>query len=171
MNERRIQYITRTGLLLAATLLLQGLRLLIPIPPQVSMFLIGSLVNACLVAAVYLVGRRAAVFVAAVTPVFAFFEGMLPFFPFILPVAIGNSIFIVAIYALRRYGLLGIYGAAICKAVAMYGAFYGLFSFVAFPPAVRHMILLTMSWPQVVTGVLGGTMGYMICKRLHHYQG
>ena len=37
--------ITRTGLLLAATIILQGLRLVIPVPPQVSMFVIGSLVE------------------------------------------------------------------------------------------------------------------------------
>ena len=38
------QKVTRTGLILAATLILQGLRLVIPIPPQISLFLIGSLV-------------------------------------------------------------------------------------------------------------------------------
>ena len=48
--------ITRTGLLLAATIILQGLRLVIPVPPQVSMFVIGSLVNTCFVLAVLVVG-------------------------------------------------------------------------------------------------------------------
>ena len=32
-----IKKVTRTGLILAVTLILQGLRLVIPIPPQVSM--------------------------------------------------------------------------------------------------------------------------------------
>ena len=44
-----IKKVTRTGLILAVTLILQGLRLVIPIPPQVSMFVVGSLVNACLI--------------------------------------------------------------------------------------------------------------------------
>ena len=78
-----IKNVTRTGLILAVTLILQGLRLVIPIPPQVSMFVVGSLVNACLIVAVLLIGRRAGLVVAACTPVFAWFEGMLPFFPFV----------------------------------------------------------------------------------------
>ena len=57
---------TRTGLILAVTLILQGLRLVIPIPPQVSMFVVGSLVNACLIVAVLLIGRRAGLVVARV---------------------------------------------------------------------------------------------------------
>ena len=57
-----IKNVTRTGLILAVTLILQGLRLVIPIPPQVSMFVVGSLVNACLIVAVLLIGRRAGLF-------------------------------------------------------------------------------------------------------------
>ena len=85
-----IKKVTRTGLILAVTLILQGLRLVIPIPPQVSMFVVGSLVNACLLVAVLLIGRRAGLVVAGCTPVFAWLEGMLPFFPFVFPVGLGN---------------------------------------------------------------------------------
>ena len=91
-----IKNVTRTGLILAVTLILQGLRLVIPIPPQVSMFVVGSLVNACLIVAVLTVGRRAGLVVAACTPVFAWLEGMLPFFPFVFPVALGNSFYVWA---------------------------------------------------------------------------
>ena len=103
MNQSMTKRITRTGLLLAATLILQGLRLFIPVPPQVSMFVIGSLVNACLVLAVWSVGRKAGLVVACVTPVFAWLEGMLPFLPFIFPVAAGNCAFVLAVGALRRH--------------------------------------------------------------------
>ena len=81
-----IKNVTRTGLILAVTLILQGLRLVIPIPPQVSMFVVGSLVNACLIVAVLTVGPPGRLVVAACTPVFAWLEGMLPFFPFVFPV-------------------------------------------------------------------------------------
>ena len=94
MNDRMLYTVTRTGLLLAVTLLLQGIRLLLPIPPQVSMFLIGSLVNACLILAVLKVGWKSGLVVACITPVFAWLEGMLPFLPFIIPVAVGNSVLV-----------------------------------------------------------------------------
>ena len=167
MNDRMLYTITRTGLLLAATLLLQGIRLLLPIPPQVSMFLIGSLVNACLVLAVLKIGWKSGLIVACITPVFAWLEGMLPFLPFIIPVAVGNSALVGAVYRLRAYTLWGLYGAAVCKTAVLYGSFYLLFGCVEFPPAVRHMILLSMSWPQLGTGVLGGTIAYRIAGRIH----
>lgn len=171
MNQSTTKRITRTGLLLAATLILQGLRLFIPIPPQVSMFFIGSLVNACLVLAVLCAGRRAGLVVACVTPVFAWLEGMLPFLPFIVPVAAGNCAFVMAVGALQKFRIPGLAGAALCKAAAVYGAFYGLFSFVEFPAAVRHMILLVMSWPQIVTAAAGGLLAYGIARRLSRLEG
>lgn len=167
MNQSTTKGITRTGLLLAATLILQGLRLFIPIPPQVSMFLIGSLVNACLVLAVLCAGRKSGLVVACITPIFAWLEGMLPFFPFIFPVAVGNCAFVMAVSMMRPIPVLGLTaGAALCKAAVVYGAFYGLFSFVEFPDAVRHMILLVMSWPQIVTAAAGCLLAYAIAKRL-----
>ena len=134
-----IKNVTRTGLILAVTLILQGLRLVIPIPPQVSMFVVGSLVNACLIVAVLTVGRRAGLVVAACTPVFAWLEGMLPFFPFVC-------------------------GGALGKAAILYGSFYLLFACIAFPPAVRHMLLFAMSWPQIVTGIIGAVIGREVSR-------
>lgn len=166
MNQNMTKTITQTGLVLAATLILQGLRLFMPVPPQISMFVIGSLVNACLTLAALHIGPRAGITVAVITPVFAWLEGMLPFLPFIFPVAAGNSLFVLAVSAWRRRGLPGLYGAVLIKAGAMYGAFYLLFSCVEFPPIVSHMILTVMSWPQIVTGVLGGTLGYAADKRI-----
>lgn len=169
MNSPTTRQLTRTGLLLAATLVLQGLRLVIPLMPQVSMFLIGSLVNACFVIAVFAVHWRAGVVVAIVTPLFAWLEGMLPVPLFMVPVAMGNTVFVVLMYFLGKrtaLGYAGVYIAAVCKMAVLYGAFYGLFGLVAFPNAVRQAILFSMSWPQLWTGFLGGTLGILISRRL-----
>lgn len=117
-----IKNVTRTGIILAVTLILQGLRLVIPIPPQVSMFVVGSLVNACLIVAVLTVGRRAGLVVAACTPVFAWLEGMLPFFPFVFPVALGNSFYVWAAWRWQRYGLPAFCGGSLGKAAILYGS-------------------------------------------------
>ncbi|WP_301859691.1 hypothetical protein [uncultured Megasphaera sp.] len=166
-NERTTTYfVTRTGALLAATVILQGLRLVIPVPPPVSMFVIGSLVNACLTLAVLAIGWQAGLVIACVTPVFAWLEGMLPFLPFVLPVAAGNAVYTGLIGMLHRWRLPGICGAALGKAAMLYGSFYVLFGCLAFPAAVRQTILFVMSWPQVVTGIVGGTLGYIVWKRI-----
>lgn len=164
--ENRTGVMTRTALLLAATIILQGLRLIFPIPPQASMFLIGSLVNTCFVLAVLLIGWRAGLLIALVTPFFAYLEGMLPFLPFVVPVAFANSVFVLACYGARPWKLPGFYGAALLKTIAMYGSFFLFFGIVDFPDTVRHMILFTMSWPQLVTGVIGSTLAYIIAGRI-----
>lgn len=166
MEHNQIQIITRTALLLASTLILQSLRLILPLPPQTSMFLIGSLVNLCFVLAVLRIGWKSGLLIALITPLFAYLEGMLPFLPFIFPVALGNGMYIAACWLLKRWKIPGICASAFIKAAAMYTSFYLLFSFVAFPEMVRHMILLVMSWPQIITAVLGGISAYIISKRI-----
>lgn len=157
---------TRTGLILAVTLILQGLRLVIPIPPQVSMFLVGALVNACLIVAALSIGRRAGLAVALCTPVFAWLEGMLPFFPFVFPVALGNSCYVCWAWYWRRRGLPLLCIGAVGKALILYASFYALFACIAFPSAVRHMLLFAMSWPQIVTGVIGAVLGLTLSRFL-----
>lgn len=163
--------ITRTGLLLALTLILQGLRLVIPVPPQGSMFVVGSLVNACLIVAALDIHYKAGLAVAVCTPVFAHLEGMLPLLPFIFPVALGNIVYVLAAVLLfKRHGLAGLCLGAVLKALVLYTSFYILFACVDFPLAVRHVILFVMSWPQVVTGVLGAALGYYIHYRKWYRQ-
>lgn len=164
--RNRTSTLTRTALLLAATIILQGLRLVMPIPQQVSMFVIGSLVNTCFVLAVLAVGWRAGLLIAIVTPFFAYLEGMLPFLPFVVPVAFANSVFVLACQLGKRWSLPGLYGAAVLKTVAMYSSFFFFFSIFAFPDSVRHMILFMMSWPQLVTGAIGVTLGYLVAGRV-----
>lgn len=163
-----IKKVTRTGLILAVTLILQGLRLVIPIPSQVSMFVVGSLVNACLLVAVLLIVRRAGLVVAGCTPVFAWLEGMLPFFPFVFPVGLGNCFYVWTAWRWQRYGLPAFCGGALGKAAILYGSFYLLFACIAFPPAVRHMLLFAMSWPQIVTGIIGAVLGMEVSRLLGH---
>lgn len=166
MAHSVIQKITRTALLLAVTLLLQGLRLVIPVPPQISLFFIGSLVNACLVIAVLRTDLKAGSVIAVAAPVFAYLEGMLPL-PFFIPVvAVGNLVYVVFIWALQQYGLRKLYIAAFLKAIVLFGGVSLLFALVQVPPKITHMILFAMSWPQIVTGIIGLVVGYAVSQRL-----
>ncbi|ERT61664.1 MULTISPECIES: hypothetical protein [Megasphaera] len=165
MDNDKIKSITETALLLALTVVLQGLRLFLPLPAAVSLFLIGSLVNACLVVAVLRINAAAGYMTACITPVFAWVEGMLPFFPFIFPVACGNCAFVFAVALLKNSGLKILYVSAFIKMLVLCGAFFLLFSCVSFPETVRQAIFFAMSWPQLVTGIAGITLAWFLQRR------
>ena len=140
--------------------------MVIPVPPQISLFFIGSLVNACLVIAVLRTDLKAGSVIAVAAPVFAYLEGMLPL-PFFIPVvAVGNLVYVVFIWALQQYGLRKLYIAAFLKAIVLFGGFSLLFALVQVPPKITHMILFAMSWPQIVTGIIGLVVGYAVSQRL-----
>ena len=160
--------LTRTGLLLALTLVFQSLRFLIPLPPWMSTFLIGSLVNAALLVALQALGLRSALLIACVTPVVAWLQQLLPLPVFILPVALGNSLYIWLFSRLRRAGpeWLAVGSAALGKAAFFFLAFRGLLSMLELPPALSAAILFVMCWPQLVTGLIGGFIAIYAWRRL-----
>lgn len=117
MNTR---IITGTGLLLALALLSQSLRLIIPLPNMVSMFLIGSLVGLCMLVAAMRYGLASGLGIAWATPVIAFMQAMLPFAPFVPLVALGNTVFVILGYLLK----ISPYGCKLLCAVWPNASFY-----------------------------------------------
>lgn len=89
--------ITGTALLLAIALLSQSMRLIIPISPLVSLFLVGTLVSATLYIGTVRYGAKSGLLISWATPLVAFMQGFLPIILFIPIVAIGNSIYVCAI--------------------------------------------------------------------------
>lgn len=165
MTENKV--VTRAALLLALTLLFQSLRFLIPIPPLLSTFIIGSLVNSVLLIAAEKVGLWPALMIAAVAPVVAYFQQLLLLPVFILPVALGNAMYICLFLASLRWGRVpAVTLGAIGKAGILYGTFVWLFTFIAVPPKLAAGIVFAMSWPQLITGVLGGLLASLITRRI-----
>lgn len=165
--NKKYTILTRTGLLLALTLVFQSLRFIIPIPVFLSTFLIGSLVNACLLVAVETVGFKPALVIVFVAPIIAYFQQLLPLPVFIIPVALGNAIYIGVFSKGKRWSSwLGICIATLSKMVFMYTTFSWLLTLIAIPPKLVTSLMLVMSWPQFVTGVVGGILARIIKKRL-----
>lgn len=155
--------LTRTALLVALTLVLQGIRLVLPVPPQVSLFFIGSLVNACLVVAALRLKGNGWIAIAIITPIFAWLEGMLPFPLFIPLVAIGNLVYIIILRLFKSSSRsLGNILAVIVKTIVLFGGFTLLFMCINVPPKVSKMILFAMSWPQLITGTVGIVIGRLV---------
>ena len=156
-NEINYKILTRTALLLALTIVFQSLRLVIPIPPFFSTFLIGSLVNACLLVASQTVGLVSTMVIVAIAPVVAYFQQLLPLPIFIIPVAMGNAIYVLLFRASSNLGRWpGIGLASLGKTVFMYAAFTWLLTFLTLPPKLAAGLMFAMSWPQLVTGIVGG---------------
>jgi len=161
------QILTRTALLLALTLLFQSLRLFIPLPAVMSVFFIGSLVNACLLIAVDCAGIKSAITIAILAPIIAYFQQLL-FMPiFIMPIAIGNILYVLIFTLKGKWSYwLAVGMAAVIKTSFLYASFLWLTAFIAMPSSVIKGIIFIMSWPQLVTAGLGGFIAFIIIKRI-----
>lgn len=161
--------LTRTALLLAVTLIVQSLRLFVPIPPLFSTFVIGSLVNATLLISLKAAGLLPALFLAIMTPLVAYFQQMLLLPVFILPVALGNSLYVWLFYLLSKQSAgLGAGVAATAKTLTLYLVFSWLLTWVNIPPKLAAGILFVMSWPQLITALIGAGLAAVVSRRLEN---
>lgn len=170
MENRKYRRFTRTALLLALTVVLQSLRLFIPVPPVFSTFVIGSFVNACLLVSTEQGGLRPALLIAIVAPLVAWFQQLLPVPLLVLPVIAANIAYVAIFsYFLSKQRWLGLIAAAICKTILLYISVSYLLTVIVLPPKVAAGITFVMSWPQLVTAVLGGILAFGIVRRIRSF--
>lgn len=159
--------ITRIALLTSLALIFQSLRFFIPIPVFLSTFVIGSLVNAVLLVAVGTVGFGAGAFIVVVTPIVAYFQQILPLPVFIVPVALGNLIYISVFKAVSKWGKWqGILLGAAGKTCFLFFVFKWMLGFILVNAKIAAGIMFVMSWPQLLTGILGGILFVLIANRI-----
>ena len=77
--------IVRGAMLLATAVIVQEIRLFLPLPPLLSIFVVGTLVNAVLVVAARFTGLLAAALISFLLPVIALLQGHLAV-PLLIPV-------------------------------------------------------------------------------------
>jgi hypothetical protein len=172
LNPVRTRLVTRTALLLALTLLFQSLRLFIPLPPFFSTWIIGTLVNACLLITLETTGFFSAAVIAVAAPAVAYLQQLLPLPIFILPVALANLLYVWLFRTAlgwRRWQAIAL--AALGKTVFLYAAFAWLLSFIHIGAKLAAGLLFVMSWPQLATTVAGGVVATLIVKRLNRLSG
>ncbi|MBM7582148.1 hypothetical protein JOD02_001005 [Caldicoprobacter guelmensis] len=151
---------------MALAVLFQSLRLVMPMPALVDQYVVGSLVNLCLIVAAVIVGIEGGFIVAVLTPVIAFLQGVLPN-PVLVPfVALGNAV-IVSLVALL-YGK-NRYVAMAAGALSKFLVLYITVVHVAIPlfmpntpPQAKELLSLKFSWPQLVTASIGGILALII---------
>ena len=148
------------ALLVAIAVILQASRLIMLLPPLLTTFIIGTLVNMMLVLCVRLNGFTSAAVLSILLPIFAYVQGQL-FLPMLIPVvALGNVLFAYFVERLKS-GVLGYIIPPLVKAVSMCASAYVVIAFLGIESvAMQKGILFAMSVPQLVTGFTG-----IVCAR------
>lgn len=134
------------------------------IPGPVQMFLIGSLLNAVMAMAVRSTRTRWALVIGAALPVGAFWQGQLPVLPMVPVVALGNMAFQLAVFYLRGRS---VFAAPVLKAALLYTGTQLVLDLLALPAPLAALLGFMMSWPQIVTGVLGLLLARVLLRRTH----
>lgn len=164
MSNRKL---VQSALFISLALILQALRLLIPLSQAVSTFVIGTLVHMMLVLTMEFNGLRTALLLGFLLPLIAYLQGQM-LLVFLIPVVwLGNTLFSLLLYILSNRKMLMLCIPPLFKAGAMAVASWGLMSiFDVNSVAVRNAVLFAMSVPQLVTAVLGTAFAGFIKLRL-----
>lgn len=154
----------RAAMLLALGLIFQSLRMVIPLPPVWSVFIIGTLVNVVLVLAARTVGFTPAMLIAFLMPIIAYMQGQLPMAYLIPVVALGN---LVMVYLCARFWGKGIILAApLFKTFVLFSSTLFVLWVVNVSEQMSLLILFIMGWPQMITGVVGLALAYKLQQRI-----
>lgn len=162
MNDTRT--VALSALLLAAALCIQSLRLVLPLPPILSMFIIGTGVNLILLLLAYRVNPKGAIIASVALPVTAFLQGQLPLFVFCPAVAIANIIFVSL--AARWRANRKVWLTPLFKAGALYLMSWGIVLVAEFPAPMTHTILFMMGFGQLITAIIALVLEKKIENRI-----
>ena len=156
---RKTDKITKSAVLLALALIFQvGF---MPFAQPV----VGPLVNMVLLVAVLTTGPVTACFIGCLTPVAAFSLGIMPIFPVVPVIMLGNLLYVLTFSLLKQKSLLaGVAGAAVVKTLAMAVTIRLLAKYLV--PLLPMPIIAALSMPQLYTALLGGAMALLVNRYL-----
>lgn len=157
-------FITRTAIFLALALVFQIYFRTFAQP------VVGPLVNFVLFLSTMLVGVTSAIIVGALTPLIAFSFGIMPLFPVVPFIMVGN-ILMVLIYYFASNNLQGYLSNFLGILLAAFGKFLFLalsirYVVPLFLPQVPPPIVQALSLPQLYTALTGGVLAILVAKGL-----
>ncbi|MDD4189210.1 MAG: ECF transporter S component [Eubacteriales bacterium] len=169
----KTQFITRTAILLALTLVFQYLGRFVPLGPN-SNFVVGPLVNACLLVAGAMVGLGGAAIISVLAPLFAALTNTTATAPFVLLfspfIALGNFVFVLFFVLFRKKGkaaaILGTGIGAVIKFLILYGGVILMLGVKKMPAPAATALTFMFSWPQLVTAAIGAVIAFAVIGAL-----
>ena len=163
-NNTYLRTLARGSVLLTMAIVTQEIRLFLPLPPLLSIIVIGTMLNAIMVIAVRYASLTSAIIISAVLPLFAFMQGHV-IIPLMIPVIfLGN--FVLVLVCDKFWGKGIIILAPVLKTVTLYMLSRVLLSMLGLQNKVVDAILLGMGWPQLITAILGIILAMQLEKRL-----
>ena len=163
-NNTYLRTLARGSVLLTMAIVAQEIRLFLPLPPLLSIIVIGTMLNAIMVIAVRYASLTSAIIISAVLPLFAFMQGHV-IIPLMIPVIfLGNFVLVLVCDKFWGKGIIII--APVLKTVTLYMLSRVLLSMLGLQNKVVDAILLGMGWPQLITAILGIILAMQLEKRL-----
>ena len=170
-NRQKVFWITRTAILIAVLLVVQTLS------SALGQYVTGSLVNLILILSVMLSGLFSGLAVAVVSPVFAFFLGIGPAMPPIVPfIMLGNAVIVLLWHfiagkakgnAIVSYCIATIVGAVAKFATLYFGIVQLAIPFILSLPEKQAAVLsVSFSFPQLITASIGGAVAVILLPLL-----
>ena len=163
-NNTYLKTLARGSVLLTMAIVAQEIRLFLPLPPLLSIIVIGTMLNAIMVMAVRYASLTSAIIISAVLPLFAFMQGHV-IIPLMIPVIfLGNLVLVLVCDKFWGKGIIIL--APVLKTVTLYMLSRVLLSMLGLQNKVVDAILLGMGWPQLITAILGIILAMQLEKRL-----
>ena len=163
-NNTYLRTLARGSVLLTMAIVAQEIRLFLPLPPLLSIIVIGTMLNAIMVIAVRYASLTSAIIISAILPLFAFMQGHV-IIPLMIPVIfLGNLVLVLVCDKFWGKGIIIL--APVLKTVTLYMLSRALFSMLGLQNKVVDAILLGMGWPQLITAILGIILAMQLEKRL-----
>ena len=163
-NNTYLRTLARGSVLLTMAIVAQEIRLFLPLPPLLSIIVIGTMLSAIMVIAVRYASLTSAIIISAVLPLFAFMQGHV-IIPLMIPVIFLGNLVLVLVCD-KFWGKSIIILAPVLKTVTLYMLSRVLLSMLGLQNKVVDAILLGMGWPQLITAILGIILAMQLEKRL-----
>ena len=180
MNHK-IQWITRTAVMLALLICLQWVGSFVP-EQMTRQLLTGTMVNCVLAVTVLVAGLSSGITVALISPVCAFLFGIAPNFVTVLPIMLANVCYVVLLWLLsgKIWKLAALVSAACVKFAVLYVLVVQVICNLASPvllgkqlgdtvllaPPMLKMLPTMFTWPQLITALTGGALALLIVPML-----
>ena len=179
--RRKLLWITETALMLAVLIALQALT------KGFGQLVTGSCVNGVLAVTVLIAGLSSGLTVAVISPVMAFLLGIAPNIVTVLPIMLGNCLYVLVLWllagkakrpfwmqsagvlvaALLKFGVLyGLVVKVICGVAS--GALLGqkIGQTVVLAPPMLEKLPAMFTWPQLITALIGGAVALPVTAAL-----
>ncbi len=170
--NKKIRWITETAVMLALLVALQALM------KPMGQLVTGSCVNAVLAVAVLVAGLYSGITVAVISPALAYLLGIAPQLLTVPAIAVGNTVYVIALYFLagkdsKKLGrqCIAWLSAAAAKFAVLYavvvwlicGVFSeGLLASGMLKAPMLQVLPATFSWLQLFTALIGGAAALLI---------